>query len=53
MATKTTRYILRVQAKDGTLYIHLPKDLVSLWNLNKGDYVELIFDDKVATLKKI
>ena len=48
-----TRHIVRVQSKNGTLYIHLPKELTSRWNLSKGDYIEIMFDDKIAILKKI
>jgi antitoxin component of MazEF toxin-antitoxin module len=47
------RQIVRVQSKNGTLYIHLPKELAKMWNLNKGDYVELVFDDNKAIMRKI
>ena len=51
--TRMTRHIVRVQSKNGALYIHLPKQLVDRWNLNKGDYVELIVDDEKAIMRKI
>lgn len=51
--TNVARHIVRVQSKNGTLYIHLPRQLVERWRLNKGDYVEVIIDDEKAILRKI
>ena len=51
--TKMTRHIVRVQSKNGALYIHLPKQLVDRWNLNKGEYVEILVDDEKAIIRKI
>lgn len=51
--TITTRYIMRVQSKNGTRYIHLPKGLVDEWNLKKGDYVEIVVEGDRATIRKL
>jgi len=48
-----TRHIVKVQSKNGSLYIHLPKEIVKKWHLSKGDYVEILFDDSKATIRKI
>ena len=51
--TGTTRHIVKVQSKNGALYIHLPKQLVDRWKLSKGDYVEILVDNEKAIMRKI